>query len=54
MEREICKDCQYYKAYWHGFGVNSIEMSFRCLWSLKTPEKTNEAECFKSSEEVQR
>ena len=47
MNCEKCKECKYYKVYYHGFGVNMVNLSYRCMWTLKAPENVTETECNK-------
>ena len=34
MNTEICKECKYYRAYYHG----GTKISYLCLWTLKKPK----------------
>ena len=34
MNTEICKECKYYRAYYHG----GTKISYLCLWTLKNPK----------------
>ena len=43
MNCEKCKECKYYKVYYHG----NTNFSYLCLWTLKAPENVTETECNK-------
>ena len=49
MENEKCKGCPYYESYFHGFGIGSISLSHRCLWTLKDPKNVKPGECHKET-----
>lgn len=51
MKKETCKSCPYYKAYYHGYGVNMVYLSYRCTWALKKPENVKPEECRKAIKE---
>ena len=51
MKKETCKSCPYCKAYYHGYGVNMVYLSYRCMWTLKKPENVKPEECHKAIKE---
>lgn len=51
MAPDKCAKCPYYKSYYHGGSVGTIQFSHRCWWTLKDPEKITEEECHYKSEE---
>lgn len=51
MTIETCKKCPYFKSYYHGSSVGTIQFSHRCWWTLKDPEKITNEECHFEQEE---
>lgn len=47
MEYEHCKNCRFYKSYYHGEGSSWGTISERCFWTLKEPKDVKETECNK-------
>ena len=45
MDNARCKNCQYYKSYYHGFGVGSVMFSHRCWWTGRDPSNVNDEDC---------
>ena len=43
MDCEKCKDCIYYRCYYHG----ETNFSHECLWTLKDPHDVDESDCHK-------
>ena len=47
MKTEKCKDCPFYRSFYHG----GTQFSHECLFTLKEVEKVNGSECKKAQEE---